>query len=300
MKPSMNSAAQALPVICNLFMALLLLAWSRYASSDICRYAIFTAYISLSWVFAYFRDPKVVVLVLLLPLLFLLPNIEASNPGQDIKHCSEIVSFSWTILLGVHCALVSGGLACVRYFLIAGIYGLCIESSGIRMGFFSEPGYMFYVPALKTPVVAVTGWITVFYPVMFIVQTLQMRWSTLSLRPTLCGILCGLIALAIDIHLDPIATNLNLWIWNEKLPLLFNGVPLLNFTSWFFAVAAFGSACFWIDRLIKDKLRRELILLVAIPGVQAMAGLLNFVSIRVIQGHDSIEIQIMRDYLGSL
>ncbi|MBL8022153.1 MAG: carotenoid biosynthesis protein [Leptospirales bacterium] len=285
-------------------MAVLLVLWARLADDRTANLALLTAYAPLFWVCLYVRRRTIAGAVLATPaLLFLAFKTNLALPfwpctAIPIQQLSELVSFSWTALLALHIAYKLGSWGVARYLITAGIYGLSLESSGIQMGFFTEPGYSFYFPFLDTPLVAVTGWITVFYPVMFLIRELQTRWPTLLSYPTLSGILCGLAALSIDLHLDPIATNLKLWIWNPRLTPFFQGVPLLNFTSWFFAVATFSSACFWLDRLIQSRAKREGILLVAIPGIQALAGLFNFAMVALIEGSQSPGLILLREHIG--
>lgn len=297
----------SVPILCSLFMAFLLLFWSHAASPEVSRTAWLTVYAPLFWICLFFKNRWIILSILVAPIvLFLLDHVMllSRHDFWNIRHSSEFVSCSWTIILAIHALWLSAGnkttrvLAFVRYFGIAFIYGLSLESSGIGMGFFSEPGYTFYFPYLDTPLVAVSGWLTVFYPVMFLVHGLCERWPRLAQFPTLCGILCGLAALSIDIHLDPIATNLGLWIWNPKLQTFFHGVPLLNFSSWFFAVATFSIACFWIDRTIQRPWLREGALLIAVPVVQSAAGILNFGSVFVLEGPESPALGIFRNYLG--
>lgn len=302
----LKQGAEHLPILCSLFMALLLIFWSRLADDRIANLALFTAYAPLFWVCLYVRKRIVIGVILLAPgLLFLAFKLNLTLPFRPfpalpIQQWSEVVSFSWAALLALHSFWKYGPWGIVRYFAIAGIYGLSLESGGIQMGYFAEPGYSFYFPFLDTPLVAVTGWITVFYPVMFLTSELQNRWPALSSYPTLSGILCGLAALSIDLHLDPIATNLKLWIWNPKLTPFFQGVPLLNFTSWFFAVGTFSLACFWIDRLIQSRAKREGLLLLAVPGIQALAGLFNFATVALIEGPQSPGLILLREHIGRL
>ena len=95
------------------------------------------------------------------------------------------------------------------------VYGMCLESSGILLGVFSEDGYHWHVPGFRAPLATMLGWVTVFYPCVAMLEVLGRgfpalaRWSL----PARAALLSGL-AVAVDLQVDPYATALGLWSWH--------------------------------------------------------------------------------------
>jgi uncharacterized membrane protein len=75
-----------------------------------------------------------------------------------------------------------------------------------------------------------------------------------SLPPMARPLLAGLLALNIDLAMDPIASRLGLWDWGQEPTFQFFGVPYGNFLAWFWVVAAF-SAGYYLLSSHRDRIR---------------------------------------------
>jgi hypothetical protein len=172
--------------------------------------------------------------------------------GRDaIVWGHEITSLIWILLILAHIIFYKrlGGLG--FFYGAALLYGMTLESNGVMMKFFFEDQYHLYLPPFHAPVVTMFGWATVFYPCSMVLHKYQDAWPRLkNLHWLWGGLVISIIALMIDIQVDPVATNLTLWTWNSLLRegVHFLGVPVLNFFSWLFAVWVFGSFYLYLSR----------------------------------------------------
>jgi hypothetical protein len=71
------------------------------------------------------------------------------------------------------------------------------------------------------------------YVATFTAQRLQLPWTQ---RPAAAGVL----AVNLDLSLDPLAELLGYWSWRNVAPINYFGVPLDNFLGWFLIVSAFA------------------------------------------------------------
>jgi hypothetical protein len=93
---------------------------------------------------------------------------------------------------------------------------------------------------IECPITACIGWFVLAYSSVWIAGQVFPRMGLLF-RATVGG----LIAMAIDLWMDPIATapvNIN-WVWGKGDPVLLLGIPLYNFIGWFLLIFLF--AIFW-------------------------------------------------------
>jgi len=171
------------------------------------------------------------------------PNPIAS--GQ-LRLFYEYSSLANTALLGLHAWWRSRGMA-VLFFAPVAAYGALLENGGIALGYFTELGYRLYLGPLPAPLATMVGWISVFYLVMSITWEFrrcvpQLEHSTLgsALVATLC-------ALCLDLQLDPLATAVGFWRWNDLLITRLLGVPVVNFIAWASAVLPFSFALFLLQ-----------------------------------------------------
>ena len=218
----------------------------------------------------------------------------------EIVWAHEIHTWPWVAALMAHCALTRGRRELVRFFGIGLLYAILLESGGITNGFFSEEGYALYLPRFLeealdmrfAPVTTILGWTTVFYPTIYLVEELFRRGGAAltGVRSAVAmGVTASVFGVMIDLQVDPLATEVGLWYWNDLLaegPHLL-GVPVLNFVSWFFAVAPFAAAYFfitarpgWTDR------RRDLVLLAAVPVSLGISSVFVFSTMGLIEGLD--------------
>lgn len=184
----------------------------------------------------------------------------------------EISALAGFALLGLH-ALIEGGSRTAGLIFGTGlVYGLFLESAGVGMGFFAEDGYLLYLPFVPAPLCTGLGWCCVFYPLWWAVPRLPLR-SVTGRALAATGI-----ALAFDLHLDPVATAAGFWVWHPSLPPAIRGVPWVNFCAWAAAVLPFAWAAFRARSLPGSPARRvalqlPLILLAATALVLALIAI---------------------------
>jgi uncharacterized membrane protein len=193
---------------------------------------------------------------------------------DQFKWRYEIYNMLWVGMIIAHCIKFRGFHGFLRFFIIAGLYGFLLESSGVQRGFFFEDRYHIYLTGFDAPLVTMIGWSTVFYPctVIFekVTQTLLPK-KKIGILPG--GLIISLMALCFDLQLDPFASAYGLWQWNKTLPPWFLGVPFLNFVSWFWAVLMFGVAYLLITRRENwAEWKKQVVFLLAIPIIQSAAG----------------------------
>ena len=143
-------------------------------------------------------------------------------------------------LLALHAARSGGRRVFALIFGVGLLYGLLLENAGVGMGFFSEHGYLVYLPLLPAPLCTSLGWCNVFYPLWWVVP----RLAGPAARPALQTLIATGLALALDLQLDPVATAAGFWVWHPELPPAFRGVPAVNFSAWAAAVLPFSWAVF--------------------------------------------------------
>ena len=85
----------------------------------------------------------------------------------------------------------------------------------------------------KVPIWVGVGRGSIVYVSTFTAQRLRSPWL---LRP----LSAGLLAVSIDLSLDPIADRLGFWKWFNVNPLNYFGVPFDNFVGWFLIVSSFA------------------------------------------------------------
>jgi len=239
------------------------------------------------------------------PIAILTSRWSLKTHAQIIS-AHEIHTWGWVAALMAHCLLTRGWRSFVRFFGIGLLYATLLESGGITNGFFFEEGYSLYPPqglgealGLRfAPVTTIIGWTTVFYPTIFFVEGIFGENGRVgAIRK---GALASLFGVMIDLQVDPLATICGLWYWSAELaagPHLL-GVPVLNFVSWFFAVAVFAACYFfimsrpgWTDR------RKDLTLLAAVPLSLAVSSICVFSFMGLIEGFDGPTWRILHQAL---
>lgn len=116
-------------------------------------------------------------------------------------------------------------------------YAYGIEHACVWFGTYTYPGSAFGLHfrgarGIDVPLWIGMGWGTVVYFCTFTATRLKLgRFAT--------PLAAGLLALNVDLSLDPIATHFGAWVWKMGLPQGFYGVPWQNFVGWFCIVAGF-------------------------------------------------------------
>ena len=289
----------------HVLTALFLLWTPRYV-------ALYTLAFPLFWIALYYNvrrtivrlDPALVATLLVaLPAAVLIawwPAKLAYSATHEfsLKFGFELLSLAWVGALVLHCWKQRGPYYVVVFFVAGAVYGLALENSGISMGYFSETNYRMYVPLTHTPVSSVAGWCTIFYPSVFIAETLIQRTRLFGKGILASALLVSVIALSTDLHFDHLATLLNMWTWHPKLPPFFLGVPLVNFTSWLTAVFAYALAYFYLERLPWSARRKGIAILASVPAMLVIAAILNLALTGMLEGPSGPSWTIMRGFFA--
>ncbi len=119
------------------------------------------------------------------------------------------------------------------------------------------------------------GWGAIVYMASFTAQRLRSPWSV---RPFSAGVL----AVNIDLTLDPMAERLGFWTWHNVDPINLYGVPLDNFLGWFFIVSSYAFFARWLFRIIPANTWGRV---VWIPPAGGILALIAVVLIELIMPH---------------
>ncbi len=228
------------------------------------------------------------------------------NHIDRIKIIYEFSNLIWFIIILIHCYWRLGLKGMTRYFGVAFLYGILLETGGITLGYFFEEGYVLYVPFLSAPIVTMICWAAIFYMAVTIYEKFADYFTSLRRRPiVLRAMIIFLIAFSMDIYLDPLAVKFGLWRWNEAFrpgsTIFFYGDPIINFFSWFFALFTFGIAfeyvrncqC-WCGR------HKTVALLLGIPVIQLAAAIGLFGTMILIEGFSGPTITILVEFLNRI
>lgn len=189
----------------------------------------------------------------------------------------EISNLVIFIIFVAHCMKFRGKYDLARYFLIGALYGMILENSGVILGYYSEPGYMLYLPFSLVPLATMLGWTVVFYFSDHLSREIS-KLARLTQSVFTKAIMTTLIALSLDIQLDPVATAMGWWVWNPVLKDTFLGVPIINFVAWFYAVLPFALFIYLIESQTHWTERRKLIALVAAIPIMCVIEAVGVIS----------------------
>jgi len=271
----------------------------------------FTAYFILRirrsrrWVRRWKAYLALAVLVIGVPCLIFFFYQPYPFTHDQLTDLFEATAFVWTALLVVHLLLGRGRQALVLFFGVTFVFGLLLENAGIIFAFFSEPSFRIYLWFLPAPLCTMLGWCLAFTIVISVTDRLGewVAWLSPSkgVWPRVGA--ATAMALCLDAQLDPLASMSGvLWKWNEQLPQVFFGVPLVNFAAWFGAVSVFSYFVFKVrshDDWSPSRKNRELFLRVPLACVLAWA--LCFVVLAVAEGGiDGPSFQILRAFVERL
>lgn len=161
------------------------------------------------------------------------------------------------------------GLHSFGALLASMLFGLAIEFYFVTLyQGYSYGDFLVDFPAFghQVPVWVACGWGTIIWASMQASDRMRVPWAV---RPTIDGLL----AVSIDLTLDPIADHLGWWSWSREAQ--FFGVPCDNFIGWVLIVSSFS----FFTRLGFHWLKpgvwwRDLLLpgIAVLPSVLFMAG----------------------------
>jgi uncharacterized membrane protein len=119
------------------------------------------------------------------------------------------------------------------FTILGGIlFGFLVEYTEVRQTHSYSYGQFLIMLGGIIPLAVCVGWGLIIYAA---VETSNRLQIPVLLRP----LLDGLLALSIDLNLDPIAVSLGFWQWEETG--LYFGIPSGNFIGWFVVVASFSA-----------------------------------------------------------
>ena len=159
--------------------------------------------------------------------------------NETLRNIYEFCAILNTVVLMIHAhKTIPGSLA-----LFLGpclLYGLLLENGGIFLGYFSELNYHLYLGPLPAPIATVSGWVTIFYLVIWCGWELRVHFPSLAKWPLISAFLVTLVALCFDLQVDPLASAVGLWRWHPSLARAWLEVPTLNYVAWTAAVLPFS------------------------------------------------------------
>lgn len=155
--------------------------------------------------------------------------------------------------------------------LAAVIFGFLVEYTA--MSRVPQPYHYdqyFILIAGKVPLGICVGWAATFYAVITTVKLLNLPKF---MQPFISAVL----AVSIDIVLDPIAVQMNMWTWTEKTNWF--GIPWSNYIGWFIIVFSLTSMFALADNIYKkweNKFSSILLPLLSIlPAFLIYGGVIN-------------------------
>jgi uncharacterized membrane protein len=162
----------------------------------------------------------------------------AFNPAVSLM--SEAISYLLLALFlfsGYH---ILGGKITLLFLAGSLFWTLPLESFGVLMSFFSYevqtspyvyPRYLIWAGVV--PFWISIGWFDVTFPAYHFSRTLLAKHDAL-----VASLVGGLIAVNMDLLIDPAATSSHLWRWTHDSFYLF-GVPVTNYVGWFLLSSLF-------------------------------------------------------------
>jgi uncharacterized membrane protein len=225
---------------------------------------------------------------------------------ETLRVIYEWVAIGNTIILMLHAA--SHNRQWLAFFLgPCLLYGLLLENGGIALGYFSELHYSLYLGPFPAPVATISGWVTVFYIVVWTMWEVKSLCPRLASSPAACTGVALAAALCFDLQVDPLATEVGFWEWHPSLARAWLGVPVLNYVAWSAAIAPFA----WV--IARHEIRCGLKpgevteakhvkwLVARVPVVLGMSAVLFLGGMACIEGaFEGPTFNILRRFLGGL
>ena len=231
-----------------------------------------------------------------IPLVLILVVLEPTpRPPDVLMRQAELARLVLTAIIALHCLFAESKAVFVKFFVVGLLYGAILENGGIIGGFFTEPGYILYIPGLPAPFVNIVGWCVGLYVSVYIWQAILERFEPKRFTITIFAAGVTAMALCQDFQIDPYATHSAWWIWHESLPPFFLGVPLLNFLAWIAAIFPFAWLYYYIEtRPEINETGRVVRLLLTIPVALAVALVTILILTLVFRGPHSPDFEIFK------
>jgi uncharacterized membrane protein len=184
----------------------------------------------------------------------------------------EIGAYVLAVVLLVHAG--RQGRYMFLTLLMAMVYGYLLEALDIRDFHAYYYGQFHIMLPGEVPLCVSLSWGMIFYVAMQTSNKLGFPWWR---RPWLDGLL----AIIIDLCMDPIAAQLGYWNWTPPGPWL--GVPLGNFFGWLVVITAFSYVWRLADVRIRPEGRGVIAQLLTLVGVIIISILILFVVLDVFE-----------------
>lgn len=158
--------------------------------------------------------------------------------------------------------------------LMAMLYGYLLEYTDMRdFHAYHYSPFHIMLPG-GVPLAVALSWGLIFYAAMQTSDKLGFNWHK---RPWLDGLL----AISIDLCMDPIAAQLEYWVWTPPGPWL--GIPFGNFFGWLVVITALSYVWRAANHRLKpagQSLLRQLLILV---GVMIVSLVILFISLAIFE-----------------
>lgn len=236
-------------------------------------------------------------------LYTIFPFLRAELHADWIRRLFEFMQLIWVAVFMLHILYHGGVNRFVTFFLVAWFYGLLLENSGIILGYFYEPDYLFYLGRLPAPFATMMGWCLVFYCCIWITNYFRSHSPRLRQSVFASALFTTLIALSLDAQIDPLASLSHyFWQWNELLPDWWLNVPFCNYAAWFGAFMAFSLIYFGLfDRDDLNVWQKNTKLFIYTPMICILAGVLWAVLMVIYEGgFDGPTFQIMNHFIDKI
>ncbi|MDP8255032.1 MAG: carotenoid biosynthesis protein [Candidatus Alcyoniella australis] len=226
--------------------------------------------------------------------------------GAEIVQVYEYSQFMWVAVLALHALRTRSFQRMLTFFAVCFVYGLLLENMGIILGYFSEHHYTIYIwlgdVKLPAPLSTQFGWCIMFYVALHLAEGFGKSFPALDRRPWALALLTSIIAVTLDMQIDPMASLSGVWWqWDSRLVPGFLGVPWLNFVAWFSAFLPLSFAYFFYRRSGLSEGRQNLRILAIVPWMpiacMAVGGVLMVV---VDRGFNGPTFAIFNEFLHKL
>jgi hypothetical protein len=237
--------------------------------------------------FSFVLPALLFVPVLIIFFLYtLFPFLRVLLREDTLRLLFECMQIFWIILFLIHCLTHFNLQKFATFFVVGFVYGLLLENSGIFLGYFSEPHYLFYLWKLPAPYVTMVGWCIIFYCCTWIASFFRDHFTWFKKTPLRSAFLTTSIALSLDMQVDPLASLSGVfWKWNDVLPVWFLGVPFCNYAAWFGAFMPFAWAYYYLEgRADLTETQRNWKLFVHIPLIALIAGMIWLLLMTIYEG----------------
>jgi hypothetical protein len=230
-------------------------------------------------------------------LLYLTPYLHSFSLPLDLGTQKLLYEFSALVFFAILVAHARTWFSFWDWVWVYGVslvFGLILENGGIMLGVFSEPGFLFYLPALPAPLATGLGWANVLYCAFFAIERVLP-----PMRPVGRGLACAAIGLSMDLPFDPVATRLGWWVWEASLGAKAWGVPAINFIAWFWALFPYA-AFYYRERENRDwsEGKKVGVFVAAFPAILA-GEFLGVVATLAVVG-DRAALAVMQRFFSSL